>query len=389
MSVPVLLAGGGSIDSNQNECNDDNNVGLKVQDAYIYFYQNYSLVSANRLNEGAFGVVYKVKDNKTLQMCAAKKIYKHKKCKITNYRHVNVTLQDMKREVKCLMKLDHECIVKMIDFFYDDERYFLIEEYIEGGDLFDKLSKKRSYKEEDARNLIKSLLLGVQYMHNNNIVHRDIKIENLLSIEQNGQVIAKIIDFGAATELTGKGRCLHQFINIGTLQYLSPEIIEFRPYGTECDMWAIGIVTYLLLCGSFPFEYTEMMYPRISSEQCKLLEAEKIRNLIKCAKFDYKPERLWRNISDKAKNFIASLLEKDQDKRLSADQALSHEWMIDLDILDNDIPDTLAEITQSQLKRKATSVIAYYIFRFVGRLKLKIQKKRKLAELSGDKLEEK
>ena len=295
----------------------------------------------------------------------------------------------MKREVRCLMKLDHECIVKMIDFFYDDERYYLIEEYIEGGDLFEKLSKKRNYKEEDARNLVKSLLVGVQYMHSKNIVHRDIKIENLLSIEKNGQVIAKIVDFGSATELPDNGRCLQQYERIGTLQYLAPEIIECRPYGKEVDMWAIGVLTYIILSGKFPYRST-LTYEnsRITSEQLKLLEEKKIRNLISISTFDYIPERTWNNISDKAKRFIASLLEKDQDKRLSADQALNHEWMIDPKTLDNEIPDSLAEITNTFLKRKATSVIVYYIFKFILTLKYRAQKlikKRKANKISEEK----
>jgi len=154
----------------------------------------------------------------------------------------------MINEVNILKTLDHPNIVKIYEYFEDDTYFFIITELIKGGQLFDEIKKRGKFNERDAATVIKQLLSSVSYCHGHNICHRDIKPENVLLEDDNSFDQIKIVDFGSAQTFTEE-RMKDQH---GTCYYVAPEVLK-KSYGKECDVWSIGVITYLLLSGTCPF----------------------------------------------------------------------------------------------------------------------------------------
>lgn len=201
---------------------------------------------------------------------------------------------------------DHQYIVSLLDFFEDDKGFYIVMDYMEGGDLFKRIAKLRNYSERDARELSRKIIEGVHYFHQRNIAHRDLKPNNLLlreSSNDNDQHV-EIADFGLATFVSGpeslNKRC-------GTMCFCAPEIIRGLPYDERADMWSVGVIIYILLGGKFPFIGRRLVQRIVSGN------------------YSF-PEKYWAHVSDEAKDLINNLLVVDPNERYTSRMALDSSW---------------------------------------------------------------
>ncbi|CAM8985747.1 unnamed protein product [Rhodiola kirilowii] len=220
-----------------------------------------------------------------------------------------IAIEDVRREVKILRALTgHNNLVQFYDAYEDQENVYIVMELCEGGELLDRiLSRGGKYPEEDAKTVLTQILGVVAFCHLQGVVHRDLKPENFLfsSKDENSQL--KAIDFGLSDFVRPDER-LNDIV--GSAYYVAPEVLH-RSYGTEADVWSIGVIAYILLCGSRPF------WART--------ESGIFRSVLKAdPSFDEQP---WPAMSPEARNFVKRLLNKDPRKRLTAVQALCHPWI--------------------------------------------------------------
>uniref|UniRef100_A0A8C8EZW7 Protein kinase domain-containing protein n=2 Tax=Oncorhynchus tshawytscha TaxID=74940 RepID=A0A8C8EZW7_ONCTS len=227
--------------------------------------------------------------------CIPKKALKGKESSIEN-------------EINVLRKIKHENIVALEDIYESSNHLYLIMQLVSGGELFDRIVEKGFYTEKDASTLIRQVLDAVDYLHKLGIVHRDLKPENLLYFNPQDESKIMISDFGLS-KMEGSGDVMSTAC--GTPGYVAPEVLAQKPYSKAVDCWSIGVIAYILLCGYPPF-YDE--------NDSKLFE--------QILKADYEFDApYWDDISDSAKDFIGSLMEKDPAKRFTCDQALRHPWI--------------------------------------------------------------
>jgi len=219
-----------------------NNSGQSPTNAYD--------MESSAMGNGAFGTVRKAKNKKTGKVCAMKMI---KKAAIAN-------MDAFINEVDINTRMDHPNIVRLYETFEDHHQVYLAMEVCEGGEMFDRIIEQRFFSEGDAAVVIQHILSAVYYMHVHGIAHRDLKPENFLLKEKNlpvGQSTVKVIDFGIAKSFQhkpcGKGAdspCMKTLA--GTAYYIAPEVLGGN-YSEKCDVWSIGVILYILLCGSPPF----------------------------------------------------------------------------------------------------------------------------------------
>ncbi|XP_047431227.1 calcium/calmodulin-dependent protein kinase type 1D [Mugil cephalus] len=251
------------------------------------------------LGTGAFSEVVLAQDKLTSRMfavkCIPKKALKGKESSIEN-------------EIAVLRKIKHENIVALEDIYESPDHLYLIMQLVSGGELFDRIVEKGFYTEKDASTLIRQVLDAVNYLHKMGIVHRDLKPENLLYFNPQDESKIMISDFGLS-KMEGSGDVMSTAC--GTPGYVAPEVLAQKPYSKAVDCWSIGVIAYILLCGYPPF-YDE--------NDSKLFE--------QILKADYEFDTpYWDDISDSAKDFIGSLMEKDPAKRFTCEQALRHPWI--------------------------------------------------------------
>jgi len=250
------------------------------------------------LGRGGFSIVKKGKNKKTGEEVAVKCINKKNLKKDE--------LQLLTREINIMQKLRHRSIIQLIDIFETPSELFLVLELVSGGELFDQIVERGSYSEHDAANLIRQVLEGIDYMHRHGVVHRDLKPENLLCASAN---VIKIADFGLSKDIESG----NLQTSCGTPSYVAPEVLLGGQYDNEVDIWSIGVITYVLLCGFTPF---------YGDNQRQLFER------ILHAKFDY-PSPEWDDVTATAKDFVSKLLVVNPAERLTAEQALKHPWIIE------------------------------------------------------------
>lgn len=215
----------------------------------------------------------------------------------------------MKREFEILRALRHPNIVKAIGLYEEAQNYYVVLEYMKGGELFDRIVKKTQYSEKEARDVVRCILSAVEYFHNHDIVHRDLKPENLLMLSEADDSVLKVADFGLAKTIEGNG--VTMMSRAGTPEYWAPEILEANLCGKPVDIWAVGIICFVLLGGYTPFH---------SKSRSTLFDN------IRRAEVNFHPKR-WSGVSEEAKSFISALLVYDPVSRLTATQALQHPWM--------------------------------------------------------------
>ncbi|XP_028063175.1 CDPK-related kinase 3 isoform X2 [Camellia sinensis] len=232
-----------------------------------------------------------------------------------------ISIEDVRREVKILKALSgHIHLVRFYDACEDANNVYIVMELCEGGELLDRiLSRGGRYTEEDAKLIIVQILSVVAFCHLQGVVHRDLKPENFLFSSRNEDANMKLIDFGLSDFIRPDER-LNDIV--GSAYYVAPEVLH-RSYSLEADIWSIGVITYILLCGSRPF------WARTESGIFRsVLRAD--------PNFDDLP---WPYMSAEAKDFVKRLLNKDYRKRMTAAQALTHPWLrsenhpVPLDIL--------------------------------------------------------
>lgn len=208
-------------------------------------------------------------------------------------------------EVEILRSLDHPCILKIFEYFEDKYNYYIVMEYCKGGDLFEKLEIVGKFKEDQVAKIMQQIFSVLFYMHTKKIIHRDIKLENILIVDEESLMI-KVIDFNIAVIKTHKK--LSKMT--GTPSYMAPEVIK-GCYTEKCDMWSSGVVLYLLITGAFPFdaEYHDQLLAKILA-----------------GKYSFEGST-WTGISFEFKHLLVQLLQKDSEKRISAEDALNHMWI--------------------------------------------------------------
>lgn len=210
-------------------------------------------------------------------------------------------------EVSTQRLMRHPHIVRLVAFFdTDPARFHLVTELCTGGELFDRIVARDHFTERDAREVVLTLLDAVAYCHRHGIIHRDLKPENILLADTSEHAPIKIADFGFA--IAHGGKQLSE--QLGTPGYLAPEIIEARPYGPPVDMWAIGVIIYVILFGALPFD-----------------EKDRAAQFRRICRADYRfPADLADEVSAEAKDLIRKLLVVDQRRRLTAVEAMKHPW---------------------------------------------------------------
>ncbi|NP_001167827.1 putative protein kinase superfamily protein [Zea mays] len=220
-----------------------------------------------------------------------------------------IAIEDVRREVRILSSLTgHSNLVQFYDAFEDEDNVYIVMELCKGGELLDRiLARGGKYSEEDAKVVMVQILSVVSFCHLQGVVHRDLKPENFLFSSKDENSPLKVIDFGLSDFVKPDER-LNDIV--GSAYYVAPEVLH-RSYATEADMWSIGVIAYILLCGSRPF------WARTESGIFRaVLKAE--------PSFDEAP---WPTLTAEAKDFVKRLLNKDYRKRMTAAQALSHPWI--------------------------------------------------------------
>ena len=157
-------------------------------------------------------------------------------------------LATLTNEIKIMKQLDHPNIVKLYEIYQDTRNIYLITEYLEGGELFDLILKSKHFNENIAAKIMKQLLSAIAYCHSKKIVHRDLKPENLLIVKTNTYEI-KVIDFGLSRTFEPNK---NMYSRMGTPFYIAPEVLK-KKYNEKCDVWACGVILYILLSGNPPF----------------------------------------------------------------------------------------------------------------------------------------
>lgn len=259
------------------------------------FMQPYEI--QKEIGKGGFSTVYLGVEKATNKQVAIKCFQSQKSNNET-----------IKKEFDIQKKFDCPYIVDTYGLFSDGDQYVLIMEYVNGGELFDAIVERGSYSEKDAADITQQVLLALKVLHENHIIHRDLKPENLLiQNTDDGKTLCKIADFGLSDIFTNEQMQTY----CGTVGYACPEIMKNVPYDKSADIWSLGVIVYILLCGCQPFDGDD--------------QVELTQNIL-TANFEFfSPE--WDDISGAAKNFISRMLQVDQAKRISVDEALKHPWI--------------------------------------------------------------
>ena len=277
--------------------------GDKVKDSDIdpAIIEEYEI--GETLGTGHFSKVKLGINRKTGEKCAIKIIQKPTGSKIAM----------LKTEVDIMTRTEHPNVVRLYKVHETTTVLYLVMELLTGGELFDRIVAKGHYSEASARELTVTLLNAVGYLHSMGIAHRDLKPENLLLKDTSEAAVVKITDFGlskifsddAAGEVVMKTAC-------GTPGYVAPEVLMHETYSSQVDLWSIGVIVYILLCGFPPFygDNDAQMFRKIKAGTFKFLSP------------------YWDPISQDAKDFVSKLLVVDPKKRLTCAEALKHKWLM-------------------------------------------------------------
>ncbi|XP_035518872.1 calcium/calmodulin-dependent protein kinase type II subunit gamma isoform X3 [Morone saxatilis] len=263
------------------------------------FTDEYQLYE--ELGKGAFSVVRRCVKKSTGQEYAAK-IINTKKLSARDH-------QKLEREARICRLLKHPNIVRLHDSISEEGFHYLVFDLVTGGELFEDIVAREYYSEADASHCINQILESVSHIHQHDIVHRDLKPENLLLASKMKGAAVKLADFGLAIEVQGDQQAWFGFA--GTPGYLSPEVLRKDPYGKPVDIWACGVILYILLVGYPPFW---------DEDQHKLYQQ------IKAGAYDF-PSPEWDTVTPEAKNLINQMLTINPAKRITADQAIKHPWV--------------------------------------------------------------
>ncbi|KAI5095398.1 calcium/calmodulin-dependent protein kinase type 1B, partial [Silurus meridionalis] len=284
-----------------------------------------------KLGEGSFSEVRVAEHRRTHKRvaikCIRKKAFKGKESMLEN-------------EIAVLRRIKHENIISLEETFETPAKLYLVMTLVTGGELLDRILKQGSYTEKDASHVILQVLEAVKYLHQLDIVHRDLKAKNLLyeTPFQDSKIV--LSDFGLS-KIADQG-----FLSTacGTPAYVAPELLQEKTYGKEVDLWAMGVISFILLCGYPPF------YDDSDTELYKQIIEAKVE-------FD---SPYWDDISDSAKDFIVHLLEKDPKRRFNCEQALQHLWISGRAALEKNIHSSVSEQIQKNFAKSQWKVRKHF-----------------------------
>eukprot|EP00596_Hydrurales_sp_CCMP1899_P005124 CAMPEP_0119034806 /NCGR_PEP_ID=MMETSP1177-20130426/1811_1 /TAXON_ID=2985 /ORGANISM="Ochromonas sp, Strain CCMP1899" /LENGTH=765 /DNA_ID=CAMNT_0006992519 /DNA_START=107 /DNA_END=2404 /DNA_ORIENTATION=- len=271
------------------------------------------------LGKGSFATVHLAIHKESKKRYAAKII--HRKDMSVN------VIRALTSEIEILRTIHHPSIVFVREIFgstdvlgNDVPTVSIVMELMGGGELFDRIIDKQFYSEREAKIALKEILEAIDYCHSMNIIHRDIKPENLLYTNESEAAKLKVADFGLAVQMTPRVQLTHI---CGTPTYVAPEVLKRQDqgYGLQADLWSIGVILYILLCGCPPF------YDDDNNELFLLIQK---------AEFDF-PAKCWEDVSEDAKDLVTKLLVADPQRRLNAKESLAHPWLSE-DSLSNKDP---------------------------------------------------
>uniref|UniRef100_A0A8D2PJJ8 calcium/calmodulin-dependent protein kinase n=1 Tax=Zosterops lateralis melanops TaxID=1220523 RepID=A0A8D2PJJ8_ZOSLA len=263
------------------------------------FTEEYQLFE--ELGKGAFSIVRRCVKVLAGQEYAAK-IINTKKLSARDH-------QKLEREARICRLLKHPNIVRLHDSISEEGHHYLIFDLVTGGELFEDIVAREYYSEADASHCIQQILEAVLHCHQMGVVHRDLKPENLLLASKLKGAAVKLADFGLAIEVEGDQQAWFGFA--GTPGYLSPEVLRKDPYGKAVDLWACGVILYILLVGYPPFW---------DEDQHRLYQQ------IKAGAYDF-PSPEWDTVTPEAKDLINKMLTINPSKRITAAEALKHPWI--------------------------------------------------------------
>lgn len=254
-----------------------------------------------KLGSGTFATVRRIV-NKNDQTC-------QRALKITSLRNLKEEeINALKNEVYILNEVEHEHVVKLYESYVTQDKIYMVQDLLSGGELFDRIIEQTFFSEEEAAKVVRQIADALMYLHGLNIVHRDLKPENLLLTNKTKDYKVKIIDFGLA-----KKSAEQMTMPCGTPGYVAPEILKRRKYHKEVDIWSLGVITYILLCGFPPFHD----------------DGNNLKNLykqIRAGKYSF-PDKYWKSISKAAKALIIEMLKVKPRMRITATKILEHDWI--------------------------------------------------------------
>lgn len=251
-----------------------------------------------KLGVGKFGQVFKLTHKETGRVYAGK-FYKGRRAK---------EREAARKEIELMNHLHHPKLVQCLAAYDQSPEMVMVMEFIAGGELFERIVDDNfEHTELTSVHYMQQILEGITYMHQQKILHLDLKPENIVCLDTTGTSI-KIIDFGLATKIESNTSLK---VMQGTPEFVAPEVINYEPVSNATDMWSIGVICYILLSGESPFQGND--------------DAETLA-LVTAAQWEF-DEESFDEISDEAKDFISSLLEKDPRKRMSCETAIAHSWM--------------------------------------------------------------
>jgi len=234
------------------------------------------------------------------------------------------------REIALLQEMKHRRIVRLVDVHEDAEYVHLVTDICKGGELFDKILEKSSnsdngaacFAEDEAARIVHQILTAVSYMHKRGVSHRDLKPENIIFETAEEDSPIKIIDFGLARKHNGSTKTHRTRSIAGTSYYIAPEVLR-KNYSKSCDLWSVGVIVYVLLCGYPPFNGTN---------------DSAVHAAVRRGRYCF-PSTEWSGVSRQARDFVRMLLKKDPKKRMTVGQALNHPWIVkhaNTDVVVND-----------------------------------------------------
>jgi len=301
----------------------------KVHEVYI--------MEDKKIGEGTYGSVVKGTHQVTKKVRAIKIISKGQMKNIDRFR----------REIELMKMMDHPNIIKLYESFEDHRNIYLVMELCAGGELFDRIIESGHFTEVQAATLMQQIVRAIYYMHENHVCHRDLKPENFLfmtkdPIEKN---LIKIIDFGLSCQFEA-GQVLTT--KAGTPYYVAPQVLAGK-YDQLSDMWSVGVIMYVMLCGYPPF---------FGETDAEVLAKVRLGN------FSFNAAD-WKNVSEDAKNLIRMLLKMNPRDRYTAEQALNHDWIskkapkaTNVSLQSNFVDNLRGFRSQNKLKKAALHIIA-------------------------------
>ncbi|CAI2361332.1 unnamed protein product [Moneuplotes crassus] len=249
--------------------------------------------------------------------------------KIIKIRKIKSNFESVMKEIQMMKSIDHPDIVKILEIYRDPKKLYLVMELVKGEELFDYILRKERLQEEETRKIIRQLVKIVKYLNSVNIAHRDLKPENIMINPKTLKI--KLLDFGLSSYFEESKNLVSP---VGTPYYVAPEVLR-GSYGKECDMWSIGIITYICLIGAPPFQGTSVVDIYQDILNCNLVFNEDD----------------WNQVSEFAMDFVKKLLELNRIRRLSPRRALRHQWFTEEE----------STLTESRKSRNpgSTSMIDY------------------------------